>query len=132
MEVTLGLAARCDLSAIDDPHDLAWVSVGKRPKSFIKALLVLDEETRLTARQALLHPWFTVGIYSAEFEAVYQRAIRDWKPFPPRSDHVKYIDTNRLPSLPPDEMEDDVVEEHHAETPSHYFELRASGPNRSI
>ncbi|KAK5148873.1 hypothetical protein LTR04_000399 [Oleoguttula sp. CCFEE 6159] len=77
-EVLLSLAAKCDLNAID--HSKKWESVGHRPKNFIKKLLVLDETQRMTVQLALQHSWFTNKHHTAEFEAVYERAIKDWKP----------------------------------------------------
>ncbi|KAK5201597.1 hypothetical protein LTR16_002119 [Cryomyces antarcticus] len=77
-EVLLSLAAKCDLNAID--HSKKWESVGHRPKNFIKKLLVLDETQRMTVQLVLQHSWFTNKHHTAEFEAVYERAIKDWKP----------------------------------------------------
>ncbi|KAF2676749.1 Pkinase-domain-containing protein [Lentithecium fluviatile CBS 122367] len=79
-EVIMGLAAQCDISALDDESDLVWRTVGPRPKDFIKHLLVLREEDRMTATQALAHPWFSNARHATEFEALYQRSIRDWRP----------------------------------------------------
>ncbi|KAK5017979.1 hypothetical protein LTR60_001697 [Cryomyces antarcticus] len=77
-EVLLSLAAKCDLNAID--HSKKWESVGHRPKNFIKKFLVLDETQRMTVQLVLQHSWFTNKHHTAEFEAVYERAIKDWKP----------------------------------------------------
>ncbi|KAF2868529.1 kinase-like domain-containing protein [Massariosphaeria phaeospora] len=78
--VILSLARKCDLSRLDDEYDLAWAVVGSRPKDFIKRLLVLREENRLTATEALAHSWFSNECHAAEFEALYSRAVRDWQP----------------------------------------------------
>ncbi|KAI9777818.1 MAG: hypothetical protein M1835_005124 [Candelina submexicana] len=56
--------------------------VERRPKDFIKKLLVLDEAARLTATQALNHCWFTHEGLKDEWEAVYQRSLHGWKPRP--------------------------------------------------
>lgn len=36
-----------------------WGSVTQRAKDFLLALLKVDPDTRLTAEQALRHPWLT-------------------------------------------------------------------------
>lgn len=76
--VVVGLAASCDLSILDDEHHPVWSTVGVRPKDFIKRLLVLEEDRRMTAAEALMHPWFSS--YAEDFEEVYARSIQDWKP----------------------------------------------------
>ena len=105
LEVILRLSERCDLSMIDDPENPIWNHLGKRPRDFVKALLVLEETVRLTAKQALRHPWFARSIYAAEFEAIYQRAVKDWKPPPHRDNIVQWIDTSHLCPVP-DETQD--------------------------
>ncbi|KAF2446262.1 Pkinase-domain-containing protein [Karstenula rhodostoma CBS 690.94] len=77
---TLKLAARCDLSVIDDKDHPAWSKQSDKPKEFVKKLLVLRETDRMTAKQALAHPWFTNPYLAQEFEALYARSIRDWQP----------------------------------------------------
>jgi len=77
-DVILGLSATCDLSVLD-VHPV-WLTVGHRPKDFIRNLLVLDESRRMSATQALAHPWFTNKCHAAEFEALYDRATKDWRP----------------------------------------------------
>lgn len=77
-DVILGLSAKCDLSVLDS-HPV-WLTVGRRPKDFIKNLLVLDEGRRMSVTQALAHPWFTNNYHAAEFEALYDHAIKDWRP----------------------------------------------------
>ena len=76
------LASECDISIIDDENHRIWSNIGDRPKHFIQNLLVLREKDRMTAKQALSHPWFTNECHAAEFEALYQRTITDWKPRP--------------------------------------------------
>lgn len=78
--VILGLSSKCDISIIDDKGDTVWGTVGNRPKDFIKKLLVLEEEDRMTATEALSHPWFSNECHAAEFEALYERSIADWQP----------------------------------------------------
>ncbi|KAG9195865.1 hypothetical protein G6011_00986 [Alternaria panax] len=76
--VIMGLAAICDLSNLGDPHHPSWANIGYHPKDFIKSLLVLNEEERMTASEALAHEWFSS--YSEDFEDVYAKTIADWKP----------------------------------------------------
>ena len=71
----------------------AWVNVGRKAKSLIRGCLVLDESQRLTAKQALLHPWFTNKHYAGDIEAAYQRAIQDWTPRERDANLVQFIDT---------------------------------------
>ena len=70
-----------------------WNSVGRKAKSFIRGCLVVDGGERLTAKQALLHPWFTNKHYAAEIEAAYERAIQDWEPRERASNLIEFIDT---------------------------------------
>lgn len=77
---TLKLAAKCDLSIMDDEDHPAWSKVSNRPKDFVKKLLTLRETDRMTAKQALAHPWFTNPHLAEEFDALYARSIRDWQP----------------------------------------------------
>lgn len=53
-----------------------WTPVGPHPKDFVRRLLDPDETTRMDVRRALRHRWFACD----EFEAVYWRAVRGWKP----------------------------------------------------
>jgi pheromone a factor receptor len=76
----LQLAAKCDISVIDDESHPVWSNVSDKPKDFVKNLLVLRELDRMTAKQALAHPWFTNPCLAEEFEALYARSIRDWQP----------------------------------------------------
>ncbi|KAH6622252.1 pheromone A receptor-domain-containing protein [Boeremia exigua] len=78
--VIVGLAAECDLSILDDKYHPLWGPIAPAPKDFIKRLLVLDEEDRMSATEALEHIWFTHPMMSAEFEAQYERAIKKWRP----------------------------------------------------
>lgn len=88
-------AAMLLTGAVDAPNkenSEAWKHVAKRPRDFVESLLVVDEMERLTAKQALAHSWLAHPSYAAEFEAVYDRAIRSWKPcLPSQDEFVKYI-----------------------------------------
>lgn len=80
VKAILEQSAKCDISILDDPTHPAWRKVRDNPKDFVRNLLVLRIEDRMTAKQALAHPWFTNKFLAAEFEALYQRSIRDWQP----------------------------------------------------
>ena len=70
-------SAMCDLYELDNGFE--WEHVGFQAKDFIKKLLVLHEEERMTAVQALKHEWFTNQYYQDDFDALYRHAIKDWK-----------------------------------------------------
>ncbi|OAX83620.1 CAMK/CAMK1 protein kinase [Emergomyces africanus] len=72
------MAINCDLSTLE--HEEDWQRVGLSAKDFVRKLLVLDEDARMTAAQALLHKWFTNLTYKKEFDELYQRAAQQWKP----------------------------------------------------
>lgn len=76
--VIVGLAAICDLSALDDEHHPSWRLIGPHPKDFMRKLLVLNEESRMTATEALTHSWFTSQ--SDSLEKQYACSIANWKP----------------------------------------------------
>jgi serine/threonine protein kinase len=96
--VIMGLAARCDLSVLDEEYHPTWSEVGHRPKNFIKRLLVLDENERMTATEALVHDWFADEYYAEDLEDMYQRAIKGWKP---RQKNLLLVEriSNRAPDL---------------------------------
>ncbi|KAK5741154.1 hypothetical protein LTR17_004094 [Elasticomyces elasticus] len=73
-----------------------WAGVGRKAKDFVRACVNVNEDQRLTAEQALQHPWFTHKHYAAELEAEYQRAIQDWKPRATNSQLVEMIDTSDI------------------------------------
>lgn len=75
-----------------------WSSVKRKPKSFIRRCLVVDENQRMTAKEALLHPWLADKSYAPLLESVYQRAIEDWKPRGKSLDLVQIIDTTDVVS----------------------------------
>lgn len=70
-----------------------WQSIGRKAKSFVRGCCVAGEIQRLTAKQALLHEWFTNKHYAQELEAAYQRAISDWMPRAETDDIVEAVDT---------------------------------------
>jgi pheromone a factor receptor len=72
------IAARGNLDGLKGTSE--WQSLGSRPKDFVLKLLVLDEKSRMTAKEALSHKWFTHPSVKQEYDAVYRRAIRNWQP----------------------------------------------------
>nr|POE76193.1 meiosis-specific serine/threonine-protein kinase mek1 [Quercus suber] len=94
-----------------------WDAVGCASKSFIKGCLILDEDRRLTAKQALQHAWFTNKQYADQMHAAYQRAIQDWKPRTNPDALVEFLDTSSLPSPGPS---CDISRPAHTTT-SHHF-----------
>ena len=69
-------SAMCDLYELD--NGVEWEDVSFQAKDFVKKLLVLHEEERMTAVQALKHEWFTNKYYQDDFDALYRHAIKDW------------------------------------------------------
>lgn len=83
-------AAKCDLSLLD--HSPAWKDVQPQAKEFVKGLLQLNENARMTAEQALKHAWFTEGPRKAFFEGKYSLAIRGWKRTMSSADFIESLD----------------------------------------
>ncbi|KAH7087864.1 pheromone A receptor-domain-containing protein [Paraphoma chrysanthemicola] len=96
--VIMGLAARCDLSVLDDEYHPSWSEVEPLAKDFIKRLLVLKEHARMTSTQALAHRWFSNECYAEDLEDVYRRSIEGWKPRHVSSQLVERI-SKSLPDL---------------------------------
>lgn len=88
--VIVGLAAICDLSILDDEYHPVWSTTDDGPKDFIRRLLVLEEDARMTATEALEHYWFSA--YQKNFENLYSRSTKDWQP---RERHVQLVE--RIP-----------------------------------
>jgi len=42
-------------------HEDTWGDISDDAKDFISELLVLDPENRMTAKQALMHPWIRMS-----------------------------------------------------------------------
>lgn len=78
--VIFGLAAQCDLSVLDEEYHPRWSVVGPLPKDFIRRLLVLEEDHRMTASEALAHKWLANDCYAEDLEDLYARSIQDWQP----------------------------------------------------
>ncbi|KAF1971893.1 Pkinase-domain-containing protein [Bimuria novae-zelandiae CBS 107.79] len=91
----LARSAECDISVIDDPTYYAWSKVRDKPKDFVKNLLVLRIDDRMSVKEALNHPWFTNKYLAAEYEALYQRSIMDWQP---QRKVYRLVEPIRMPS----------------------------------
>lgn len=130
---------RWNLSIMDTGR--AWFSIGRKAKSFIKGCLVLDENKRLTAKESLLHAWFTNKYYAADIDAAYQRAIQDWIPRKKSGNLIEFIDTTDVVpvvSRPgyPEHPAEEVKSHHFQATPvavpmgSFLLNMPACGPHQ--
>jgi serine/threonine protein kinase len=124
--VIVGLAAICDLSILDEQYHPTWSAIGDRPKDFIKNLLVLEEEKRMTASEALVHPWFSS--FAEDFEDLYKRSIVDWKP---RKKDLRLVEVIAKPRLDhvAASLSDSVVS---GETISQHFRASQPGPTHRM
>jgi serine/threonine protein kinase len=101
--------------------DEKWKAVGRKAKSFLRGCLVLNEERRFTAKQALSHAWFSNTHYAEDLEAAYQRAIRDWSPRDHDGDLVEVVDTSYEVREAPNASQ--CVTQSEEQTTSQYFSL---------
>jgi serine/threonine protein kinase len=115
--VIFGLAAQCDLSVIDDEYHPTWCDVDRHAKDFIKRLLVLEEDGRMTASEALAHTWFSNECYAEDLEDVYTRSISGWHPRAESSQLVERI-SKSLPNLSVVGLPDHFINQ---DTVSRYF-----------
>lgn len=83
-------AAECDLTKLDTQS--IWKNVSSQAKDFVRRSICLKEDERLTAEQALQHPWFCAGGRKAFLETMYAKAIERWKPHRPEQDFVEDLD----------------------------------------
>lgn len=83
-------AANCDLTKLDT--EPLWKGVSRQAKDFVKQVVRLDENERLSAEQALKHPWFSEGSRKALFQTSYEKAIERWKPHRPGLDFIEDLD----------------------------------------
>lgn len=80
-------AAECDLADLDYAPE--WSDVETQVKDFIKGLLCLDENKRLTVKEALRHPWFSTAYHKGSSHQFYENLIRNWKPVSPAEDFAE-------------------------------------------
>lgn len=92
------LASTCNLEALEMSQ--AWRDVGSRPKAFVRRLLILDERQRMTAKESLTHEWFTNDVHKTDFEELYGRAIKHWRPRMPKEPVIELIEADSLKNLP--------------------------------
>ena len=83
-------AAKCDLTKLDT--EPLWKHVSKQAKDFVKQVVRLEENERLSAEQALKHPWFSEGDRKAFLQTNYKKAIEGWKPHRPGLDFIEDLD----------------------------------------
>ncbi len=88
------VAARGDLAPLEKSQ--AWRDVGVRPKAFVRRLLVLNERHRMTAKEALKHEWFTNNVQKTDFEELYRRATKHWRPRKPKLPLIELMDADSL------------------------------------
>ena len=65
----------------------------------MQQLLILDIERRMTAKDALSHDWFTNDAHRKEFEELYKRSVKHWKPRITRQPVIEVLDAESLKSL---------------------------------
>src|SRR5271170_7726924 len=92
------LARECNLDELEQSR--CWREVGARPKAFVRELLVLDENKRSTARRSLEHEWFSNDTHRTDFEELYQRTIRHWRPRIAKRPVIEFVDSEELRHLP--------------------------------
>ena len=85
----------CNLDGLDRVD--TWQQLTGHPKDFVTKLLVLDENVRLTAGQALEHPWFTHDFRKEDLMAVYRKAVYGWQKNPLPPDVIENICGHRPP-----------------------------------
>ncbi|KIW71029.1 hypothetical protein PV04_03247 [Phialophora macrospora] len=91
------LVRNCHLDFLRNSKE--WQAVRQRPKEFVEKLLVLEEAARLTAEEALRHSWFYNEVHKHDFEDLYQRTIKHWRPAIPRSNIVEFHDSGSIRAL---------------------------------
>ena len=91
-KVILTLAAECNLERMETGVD--WDDVGHRAKDFVRKLLVLDENQRLTADDALQHRWFSNKKHRLLFESIYEKSVRGWQPWSKNEDLIEDLDVH--------------------------------------
>lgn len=87
-----------------------WNTSSAAAQSFVLSLLVLDKRKRLTAKEALLHSWFSNTQYRAQLKQRYAAVIVDWRPrsstsFPDVKSASKRVKVTLIPNLRSDKTE---------------------------
>jgi len=74
----------------------AWEKVGDLQKDFVLHLLQADDKARMSAKEALLHYWFTNPATEPVLLHLYQQATSGWTRSSRRNDIVEALDTSRV------------------------------------
>ena len=53
----------------------------------------------MTAKESLTHEWFTNDVHRTDFEELYRRSIRHWRPCAPKEPAIELIQADSLQSL---------------------------------
>ena len=77
----------------------SWRNLSSKPKEFVKKLLVVDENSRMTAQDALKDAWFASDVYNADFDELYRKTIRHWKSRAVQNPALEFVDARRIQSL---------------------------------
>lgn len=88
-EYSQELARSCNLSELEQNNE--WRRVSRRPKDFVKQLLIWDYKQRMSAVEALTHNWFTHETYQHDYDELYKRTIKGWKPRIPKQPLVEVL-----------------------------------------
>lgn len=91
--VIVSLAAGCDLSILDNEYHPVWRKIENGPKDFIRKLLVLEEDERMSATEAITHSWFRTLLDDAE--KLYNLSVQHWTP---REEKVQLVE--RIGAVP--------------------------------
>ncbi|KAF7955309.1 uncharacterized protein EAE97_000568 [Botrytis byssoidea] len=73
-------AAKNFLSSDEEEVANKWSYLHRRARSFLRDLLASDASQRMTAVQAVNHPWYKKPPVSNAIEQAYERVTRFWKP----------------------------------------------------
>lgn len=65
----------------------------------MRLLLSLDERDRPSTKDALKHEWFTNSAHKTDFEEVYQRAVKHWRPRIPKLPVIELLDAEGLKDM---------------------------------
>ena len=75
-----------------------WDNVSEQAKDFIRKLLVIDSSKRLTAEQALNHPWIQVFPNLARIFSIPNSAHHECFPFQLHLIHCRMVVNQRMQS----------------------------------
>jgi serine/threonine protein kinase len=93
--------AREFLSADEELAAQKWAYLSSRVRDFLRRLLATEPEHRMSAAQAVIHPWYKKPPREAkEMEDAYDRVTRFWKPREAKDilEHIPTHDTESIES----------------------------------